>query len=366
VACALRDAGHEVRWATAAQACGTVADLGFAVTAAGLDVGRRQAAVSDRLPRILALPPRRRRGHFFAAFFAAAAGPAMAVDVRPLVESFRPNLIVHDAAELGIVPLAVERGIPHVIVAFSGPPPAHAVPVITAELSDWWATLGLELPEHGGLEGDRYLHPFPAGLHADPSWAFDRLRPEVVEPMPSVESPAWLASFGSKRPAVYVTFGTERAAGDAPWPALLEAIGDRELDALLTTGTHADAGTFGPLPDNVRVERFVPQGTVLGQVAAVVSHAGAGTMLGAASAGVPQMVLPMFADQWDNADAIASSGAALLCEPQERTAAAVGSALDRVLTDDRHRVAASSIAREMSVMPVAADLVPTLESTART
>jgi UDP:flavonoid glycosyltransferase YjiC (YdhE family) len=363
VASALRDAGHELRWATAAEACGTVADLGFAVEPAGLDVAHRRAALADRLPQIMALPPRQRRGPLFAGFFAAAAAPAMAADIRPLVESFQPDLVVHETAEMGIVPLAVERGIPHVVVAFSGPLPAQAVPTVTAELSRWWTSLGLDLPPHAGLAGDCYMHPFPAGLHADPPWPFERLQPASAEAGPGVDPPSWLASFGSTRPAVYVTFGTERAAADAPWPALLEAIGDRPIDALVTTGAHADVGTFGPRPDNVRVERFVPQGLVLRRVAAVVSHAGAGTMLGAASAGVPQVVVPVFADQWDNADAIASAGAAVVCEEDERTAAALGSALDRIVGDARWRDAAASVARELDLMPTAADHVPTLERT---
>lgn len=365
MASALRDAGHEVRWATAAKACGTVAGLGFAVDPAGLDVARRRAVVADRLPGIMALPPRQRRGPLFAGLFAVAAAPAMAADVRPLVESFRPDLVVHEMAELGIVPLAVERGIPHVVVAFSGRPSAHALPTITAELSAWWASLGLDLPQHAGLAGDCYLHPFPAGLHADPPWPFERLRPESGEPSPPVEPPSWMASFGSTRPAVYVTFGTERAAADAPWIALLEAIGDRDIDALVTTGAHADLGPLGRLPGNIRVERFVPQGQVLGRVAAVVSHAGAGTMLGASSAGVPQVVVPIFADQWENADAIASAGAAILCEEDERTAASLGSTLDSVVVDDACRTAAASIAWEMSLMPRAAEHVPKLEALAQ-
>jgi UDP-glucoronosyl and UDP-glucosyl transferase len=367
VAVALRSAGHEVRWATAAEACETVTGLGFAVDPAGLDVARRRAAVADRLAEIMALPPRERRGHLFAGFFVAAAAPAMAADLRPLVESFRPDLIVHEMAELGVVPLAVERGIPHVVVAFSGPPSVHAIPMITAELSSWWAQLGLDLPPRGGLGGDLYLHPFPAGLHADPPWPFERLRPATIEPSPPIEPPPWLTSFGSTRPAVYITFGTERAAADAPWPALLEAVGHREVDALVTTGPHGDVvRTFGPLPDNCRVERHVPQGQVLGRVAAVVSHAGAGTMLGAASAGVPQLVVPLFADQWENADAIASTGAAVMCEEDERTTAALGSALDTVVADDGCRIAAASVAEEMSHMPTAAGHVATLEATART
>ena len=341
-----------------------MAELGFTVEPAGLDVTRRRAAVADRLPRVLALPPPPRRAQLTPGFSAAAAAPAMAADVRPLVESFRPDLVIHEAAELGIVPLAVERGIPHVVVAFSGPPPAHALPTITAELDAWWSSLGLDLPPHAGLAGDRYLHPFAAALHADPAWPFERLRPAPVEAPPGLEALSWLASFGATRPGVYVTFGTERTAADAPWPALLEAIGDREVDALVTTGTHADEATFGRLPANVRVERFVPQGEVLGRVAAVVSHAGAGTMLGAAGAGVPQVVVPIFADQWENADAIASAGAAILCEQDQRTAASLGAALDGVLRDECWRTAAAALAMEMSLLPTAPDHVPMLEAAA--
>jgi UDP:flavonoid glycosyltransferase YjiC (YdhE family) len=110
----------------------------------------------------------------------------------------------------------------------------------------------------------------------------------------------------------------------------------------------------------------VPQDLVVGRVAAVVSHAGAGTMLGAASAGVPQIVVPLFADQWENADAIVSAGAAIVCEEHERTAAALGAALDRVLAGNGYRTAAASVAREMSVMPTAADHVRKLEAMART
>lgn len=364
VAVALRDAGHEVRWATAAQACATVAGFGFEVDRAGLDVADRRAALADRLPQIMALPPRQRRGHLFAGFFVAASAPAMATDVRPVVESFRPDLVVHETAELGIVPLAVERGIPHVVVAFSGPPSADAVPAITAELAAWWASLGIELPLHAGLGGDRYLHPFPAGFRADPPWPFERLRPEPVDPASSAPPP-WLASLGSTRPAVYITFGTERAAADAPWRALLEAVRDRAIDALVTTGTHGDVGASGRLPGNVRVERYVAQAQVLGRVAAVISHAGAGTMLGAASAGVPQLAVPLFADQWDNADAIATAGAAIVCEEGDRTADDLGAALDRLLTDDAWRPAARSVAREMRLMPDAAEHVGMLEDVAR-
>lgn len=88
-------------------------------------------------------------------------------------------------------------------------------------------------------------------------------------------------------------------------------------------------------------------------------------MLGTAGAGVPQIVVPLFADQWENADAIASAGAAILCEEDERSATSLGAALDRVVGDDVCRTAAASVAREMRLAPTAADHVPALEALAR-
>ena len=366
VATALRDAGHEVRWATAAEACETVAGLGFAVDPAGLDVVRRRAVVADRLPRIMALPPRQRRGHLFAGFFAEAAAPAMAADVRPLVESFRPDLVVHETAELGIVPLAVERGIPHVVVAFSGPVPAYTrcrrSPPSSLRGGRASASTFRRMPGWSVTSTCTRSPPPSTPIRRGPSsgWGPSRSNPRHA----SSRRRGWRRSGPPDRPCTSPS-APSSAALDAPWPALLEAIGDREIDALVTTGAHADVGAFGRLPGNVRVERYVPQGEVLPRVAAVVSHAGAGTMLGAASAGVPQLVVPIFADQWDNADAIASAGAAIVCEEDERTAESLGSALDRVLADDGCRTAAASVAREMSLMPPAADHVPQLEATAR-
>jgi hypothetical protein len=54
-----------------------------------------------------------------------------------------------------------------------------------------------------------------------------------------------------------------------------------------------------------------------------------------------------------------------VCEEDGRTAVALGSALDRVLADDTCRTAAASVAREMNLMPTAADSVALLEATAR-
>ena len=50
----------------------------------------------------MALPPRRRRGLFFAGFFAEIAAPAMRVDLAPVFDEFRPDIVIHERGELAV------------------------------------------------------------------------------------------------------------------------------------------------------------------------------------------------------------------------------------------------------------------------
>ena len=55
------------------------------------------------------------------------------------------------------------------------------------------------------------------------------------------------------------------------------------------------------LPDNVRSETYVPLSRHLQHAAAIVHHGGIGTTAAGLAAGVPQLILPMAFDQFDNA-----------------------------------------------------------------
>ena len=98
----------------------------------------------------------------------------------------------------------------------------------------------------------------------------------------------------------------------------------------MTVGDAADPAELGPLPANVRAERWIPQAEILGEAAAMVGHGGFGTMLGALLAGVPQVVVPLFADQPYNARRIAALGAGLAADAErpETIRAAVERLLD--------------------------------------
>jgi hypothetical protein len=96
-------------------------------------------------------------------------------------------------------------------------------------------------------------------------------------------------------------------------------VGKLDVDALVTVGPDGDPSAVGPLPDSVRVERFVSQGVLLPYVDAVSHHGGSGTMLGALSHGLPQLVLPRGADQFFNAQALVDSGTGCCLTPEENT-----------------------------------------------
>ena len=112
----------------------------------------------------------------------------------------------------------------------------------------------------------------------------------------------------------------------------------------------------------MHVERWVPQDDVLAHAAAIVGHGGSGTTLGALAAGVPQVVVPLFADQPFNAERVAEAGAGLAVDNDDWTqsatraltaedAAAIRQALEAVLGDASYRAAAARLAAEMRGLP---------------
>ena len=260
------------------------------------------------------LPTEERRGPLFTAVFARAAAPVMREDLAPIIDRVRPDLVVRETAELAAAPMAAARGIPLVTVAFSGVLPERARGQVVDALRPLWQAEGLGDPSWADVYGQLYLHPFPVSFGQRPDSTVVRpIRPDRGSP--SAAPAAWVASLGVDRPFVYVTAGTEPPSVTFPWRELFAVLGGLDVDAVATIGPHVDPAALGAVPPNIRVERFVPQGDLLGRASAVVSHGGAGTVLGAASHGRPQLVVPLFADQWENGVAVDDAGCGIVLGP---------------------------------------------------
>ena len=360
----LQRAGHEVLWATSRDAGPRIERYGFRAVPAGVTPGAAASRSASGPPVDLSdVPPRERRALLFGKRFGAAA-VRMRDDLAPIVDTFRPALIVHDLAELAAAPIATARGIPHVTVAFSGGLSEAVVEGVVDAVRELWTAEGLEVPPDAGLYKHLYLHRFPPALGAAPDGTtVQRVRPIGFDGGLAQDPPAWLATFGAERPAIYVTLGTV-VSGVGQWLELLAALASLEVDAVATTGSHVDPADLGPIPSNVRVERYIPQSFILRNATLLVSHAGAGSMLAGAEHGLPQLCLPMGADMWDNADGLTGSGAALTLEEDQRGAAEIHAAIEQLLEDGTFSAAGARVAAEIAALPHPDDYVPTLESIA--
>jgi UDP:flavonoid glycosyltransferase YjiC (YdhE family) len=156
------------------------------------------------------------------------------------------------------------------------------------------------------------------------------------------------------------------------YPTALKAIEGMDVRALLTLGRKFDRSSLGPIPANVRVEAWVEQNHVLENSDLVVCHRGSGTVFGALAAGVPVVVVPLFADQFENARRIAEQGAGLIIEADQPSAAAlrriigdadvprIAEAITAVLATPSYRRRARLFAAEMAATETVGDVLGAL------
>jgi UDP:flavonoid glycosyltransferase YjiC (YdhE family) len=352
VAHALDRAGHEVRIACPESFTGFAQRYGLPVSGFGEPDPEEFAAVWARVP--LADPEEANRiviGEVFGRLDATAALPG----VDELVTAWRPDLLVRDTAEYAAALVAERHGLPcarvGVSLAIIEPFAARAAANGFAALR---ASYGLPPdPDGSGLLAGSYLTQFPHSLEdpADPGEGAWRFR----DPAPALAPlPDWWA--GGQQPLVYVSFGTVTATqGLFPdlYTAVLDSLAELPVRVLLTVGEAADPAALGPLPARVHVERFVPQARVLDAASVVVTHGGSGSVLGALTAGVPLVVLPLFADQPDNAARVAAIGAGIPVAGGPAAASQIGAAVAQVLGGPACRTGAQRVAAEIAALPTA-------------
>jgi len=163
---------------------------------------------------------------------------------------------------------------------------------------------------------------------------------------------------------VYVTFGTVVYGYVDALRAIVQGLGTLDVDVLATVHLEGDPRALDPLPPNVRVERFVPQADVLDRVDVVVHHAGTGTMLSALARGLPQLVVPQGADQFQNTATLMRAGAGRCLIGGDVTPAAVADAVRALLGDGPEREAAGRLQAEISAMPSAEEVARSLVAVA--
>ena len=144
---------------------------------------------------------------------------------------------------------------------------------------------------------------------------------------PADDRPARLPTFGSVAPTMDYFPGLYRAA-IARWPTLRCASGRSAATAI--------RATLGPLPADVHVARWVPQANVMPHARRWSATAVPAPCAAGLAAGIPLAVLPLFADQPDNAERVAALGAGIALEAgAERSPSA--DAVGRLLAEPSYR-----------------------------
>ena len=112
----------------------------------------------------------------------------------------------------------------------------------------------------------------------------------------------------------------------------------------------------------MHVHQFIPKVCCWPRSAAVVTHGGSGTTLGALAFGVPLVLLPQGADQYANAERIVIAGAGLQLLRDELSVDAVRHHLRAVLDDASYRRSAERIQTEIHAMPDVRDALRRIEA----
>ena len=347
-ALAARD--HDVRWAVALDACARIASAGFETFPAGIGGVQRGAEFNRCLAAASSLPPEQRPDVMFPAFFGEVCTPPMLDDLLPVVDGWRPALIVNDASELA-APLAGQlRRVPHVTHAFGALLPEHRVAAAGEAVAPLWRGHGLEPRPYAGSYDHLYLDIYPPSMRFGSYDHVPQVQPLRPVPFDAVEADPGEPVAAGDRPLVYLTFGTV-FNDPGLFSAAVAGVARHDVDVLVTVGPAADPAALGDVPPNVRVERYVPQTAVLPHCAVVASHAGSGTFLASLGLGIPQLCLPQAADQFINAGQGTASGAALTLTPGEASADAIADAVGRLLHEPAFAGAARRLAAEIEAMP---------------
>ena len=358
---AMLAAGHEVLWATAADACSRVAAAGIKVTAAG----RTEEQMGDTRRAIAAatagFQPEQLPRYVFPHLFGEARTPGMLHDLLPVARDWHPDLVVHENGELAAPLVAEIVGVPHVTHSFGGGIPAAILADAAELVAPLWAEHGVPLPPYAGCFEHLYLDICPPALQTvslDHIAAVQPLRP-VSYTGETAALPAGL-SRDDPRPLVYLTLGTVQNRPDV-LRTVVAALAELDVRLLVTVGPQGDPSALGPQPSQVMVERWVSQAAVLPLCAVVISHAGSGTVLGAAGLGLPQVCLPQAADQFRNTAGVVSTGAGLGLHPGDATPETVADAVSAVLHEPQFRAAAAGLSRQVASMPGPDQVVARLE-----
>ena len=354
---ALAARGHTIKYACQESMVSVVRSEGWDAVASG---GSTLLKPDQRRP--LAPLNRAAERDVVRRFFAGEVARERAGRLLDVVRDYRPDVIVRDELDFGAAVAAEACRVPHaaVIVIAAG---GFLEPTVLAE------PLALLRAEYGlADDGLAMLHRHLTLVPVPPSFR------DPLDPVPSTaryvrpavlngdQSSDWRPHATAGPPRVYFTLGTifHQESGDL-FQRVLSGLSSLPAEIVVSVGNEIDPAELGPQPPNVHVERFVDAGSTLSRCDLVVSHAGSGTVVGALAFGLPQVLLPLGADQPLNADRCIALGVAVVLNASTANGQEIRHAVRTVLEDRSFQINALRVRDEIRSLPGTAQAAELLE-----
>jgi len=346
LALASQKAGHEVAFATGSVHRSTLDNLGLSLYAVG----------------------NRFRGFLSVAEMVGIRVEVVLPELLDICETWHPDIVVRGHLDFAACLAAEEMGIPHAVVEdwASGVPDSFKDRV-GEPLNNWRHIRGL--PPDPALEMlNRYLAliPFPPSLR-DPGAPLPltsrRMKPLIFNESRDEKLPEWIDSL-PPLPVVHATLGTVLDRPDL-LRIIIEGLADEQVNLILVNGRGRDPAELGALPKNVRVAEYIPHTQLLPRCHAIISHAGAGTLIAAVEARLPMVLIPISGDEPRNAARAVAVGLGQMILPSDLTPQAIRHATLEVLRDPSYRQNLESVHKEIESLPSVDQAVTWLEWVAR-
>jgi rhamnosyltransferase subunit B len=226
-------------------------------------------------------------------------------------------------------------------------------PVTCPFLNAWRAELGLTPMRRT----TRWWHSPSGVVCCFPSW-YAPPRPDWPAPLVQTDFPLW--NPGSKAaidpevarfleagsPPLVFTPGSANVHGRGFFAAALDACRRLGRRGVLLTGFPEQVPA--PLPAHVFHARYVPLDDLLPRAAAFVHHGGIGSTSQAMLAGVPQVIVPLAHDQFDNATRVRRLGLGAGVPSGRLTGARLAEALEPLLASASVAAACRDVALRLA------------------
>jgi MGT family glycosyltransferase len=237
-----------------------------------------------------------------------------------------------------------------------------------------WAEFDQFITAHGAphLPDLAFMHPspylnlyvYPAEADYERSRSLDRTWHRVESCVRDTEASFDLPERlrGGDDGLVYLSLGSLGSADVGLMNGLVEVLAGTPHRFIVSKGPQHE---LIELADNMWGQEYLPQPAILPMVDLVITHGGNNTVTESFHFGKPMICLPLFWDQYDNAQRVDELGFGVRLPSYAFEPADLTGAIDRLLADDHLRTRMTTMAARLQAAPGTEEAVDLIESLGR-